>query len=218
MPARLGWLAAYAVAMAYLEAAVVVYLRALYYPEGFRFPLVVMPGDMALTEIGREAATLVMILGVAMLAGRHRWERLLFFAFVFGVWDIFYYAWLYVLLGWPPSLATPDILFLIPVPWVSPVLAPILVSVGLVVGSLLILGLGERGAVIGFRPALWGLAIAGGALVLLAFTLDAGTVLAGSDPPPFRWSLFGAGVALGAAALVAGALRLRSMIGTAPRR
>ena len=29
----------YAVAMGYLEAAVVVYLRAIYYPEGFSFPL-----------------------------------------------------------------------------------------------------------------------------------------------------------------------------------
>ena len=77
---RLPWLIAYAVAMAYVEAAVVVYLRAIYYPRGFAFPLAPMPPGMAAIEIGREAATLVMLLGVAMLAGNTRVERFLAFA------------------------------------------------------------------------------------------------------------------------------------------
>jgi hypothetical protein len=33
------WLAVFSMAMGYLESAVVVYLRKLYYPDGFKFPL-----------------------------------------------------------------------------------------------------------------------------------------------------------------------------------
>ena len=74
--------------MAYVESAVVVYLRAIYYPQGFSFPLVLMPPGMVVIEIGREAATLVMLLGVAMLAGTERWDRIGLFCIAFGVWDI----------------------------------------------------------------------------------------------------------------------------------
>ena len=79
MQRRVVWLAAFAIAMAYVESAVVVYLRAIYYPNGFEFPLAAMPPTMAAIEIGREAATLVMLLAVAALCGFDRWER--FFAF-----------------------------------------------------------------------------------------------------------------------------------------
>lgn len=213
MKRRVLWLAAYAVAMGYLEAAVVVYLRAIYYPGGFTFPLTGMPSKMALIEIAREAATIVMIAAVAALAGADRWERFLCFSLIFGIWDILYYVGLYVTLGWPPSLSTPDILFLIPVPWVAPVLAPVLISLGLIAGALVLLRLRARGAVVAFPPSLWFLATAGGVLVLLAFTLDFRVVVAGGQPPPFRWWLFGAGMASGVAALLAGTLRLRRMIG-----
>src|SRR6266511_3308216 len=124
----LPWLIIYAVAMAYVESAVVVYLRALYFPQGFAFPLVPLPPDMLAIEIGREVATLVVLLGVAMLAGPERWDRLLVLGVIFGVWDLFYYVWLWVLLRWPPSPLTWDVLFLIPVPWTGPVLAPAVVS------------------------------------------------------------------------------------------
>jgi hypothetical protein len=213
MTRRVLWLAAYAVAMGYLEAAVVVYLRALYYPDGFTFPLAAMPERMALIEIAREAATIVMIAAVAALAGADRWERFLCFSLVFGIWDILYYVCLYLTLGWPPTLATPDILFLIPVPWVAPVLAPILISLGLVAGALVLLRLRARGAVVAFPASLWGLALAGGVLVLLSFTIDFQVVVAGGLPPPFRWWLFGAGMAAGVMALLAGTLRLRRMMG-----
>jgi enamine deaminase RidA (YjgF/YER057c/UK114 family) len=54
MRRRSAWLGlAYAVAMAFVEAAVVVDLRALYYPRGFAFPLVPMPAAMAAVEIAR---------------------------------------------------------------------------------------------------------------------------------------------------------------------
>ena len=217
MSRRFLWLSVYAVAMAYLESAVVVYLRALYYPGGFGFPLAPMPAAMALIEVGREAATIVMLVGVAMLAGTRRWERFLNFAFLFGVWDIFYYVWLHVLIGWPPSLATPDILFLIPLPWVSPVLAPVLVSLALIAGSVLLARLERRGAVLAFTPGSWTVAILGGAIVLFSFMVDSGGILRGGEAPPFRWGLFLAGLSLGIAALGSGLWRLRGMIGAATR-
>jgi len=196
--------------MAYVEAAVVVYLREIYYPQGFAFPIVIIPDRMAAIEVLREAATLLMLAGVAALAGSDRWERFLCFCVTFGVWDVFYYIWLWVMLRWPPSLYTWDVLFLIPVPWIGPVLAPLIVSAGLVAGSLWLLHLRRRGARLGFPAWVWALAIAGGLLVLLSFTLDFRVALEGRDPPPFRWGLFGAGVALGVAALAFGARRLAS--------
>jgi len=206
----LPWLILYAVAMAYVESAVVVYLRALYYPHGFAFPLAPIPPAMAGVEIGREAATLAMLLGVVMLVGTERWERFLAFCVSFGVWDLFYYVWLRVLLGWPPSLLTWDVLFLIPVPWVGPVLAPGLVSVALVVGGALLLRRGARGEPYTFALPLQVLLLAGALLVLASFMLDFRVALSLSrmDPPPFRWGLFGSGVSLGVIALVL-ALRRR---------
>jgi hypothetical protein len=208
MGRRLMWIMIYAVAMAYLESAVVVYLRALYYPQGFDFPLAAMPPEMAAIEIGREAATIVMLLGVAMLAGTDRWERFLAFCLGFGVWDIFYYVWLWIFIGWPPSLLTWDILFLIPVPWIGPVLAPVLVSTALVAGSLLLLRLKSRGVELGFSMPVWALAVTGGLLVLGSFMLDFNTVFRQTMPSPFHWGLFAIGVSLGAAALGLGVSQL----------
>ena len=113
---RYVWLAVFAIAMAYLESAVVVYLRLIYYPNGFDFPLVVIPMREALIELGREGATVVMLVAVGRLGTRGFWSGFAGFMFIFGVWDIFYYVWLKVFLNWPPSLATWDILFLLPVP------------------------------------------------------------------------------------------------------
>jgi hypothetical protein len=122
----------------------------------------------------------------------------------FGAWDIFYYVWLKVFLGWPPSLLTWDILFLIPVPWIGPVLAPVVVSLGLVGGALWLLRLKGQGRRIGFSPLHWALAGGGGLAVLLSFMLDWRVAFEGAEPPPFRWGLFGCGVAMGIAALFMG--------------
>jgi len=205
----LPWLITFAVAMAYVESAVVVYLRAIYYPDGFTFPLAPMSPDMVAIEIGREVATLVMLLGVAMLAGTERWDRFLVFCVSFGVWDLLYYVWLWILLGWPPSLVTWDVLFLIPVPWIGPVLAPVIVSVGLVIGGLLLLRKGARGERVNFSVPLWILLVTGGLLVLSSFLLDFRVALLQLPPPPFRWGLFSTGVTLGVVALLL-ALRKRS--------
>ncbi len=219
MRRRLIWLALFAVAMAFLESAVVVYLRALYYPDGFRFPLVIIYDHIAGIEIGREVATIVMLLAAGALAGDDRWERFLCFCMAFGVWDIFYYAWLWVFLRWPESLLTWDVLFLIPVPWIGPVLAPVLVSIAMIGGSAVLLRLKARGALLRFSGWLWTTAIAGGLVVILSFCVDFRVVLEGGMPPPFRWGLFGAGLGLGIAALGAGIRRdLRLLRQAGPRR
>lgn len=128
----------YAVAMGYLEAAVVVYLRALYYPEGFSFPLEPMDRQVLAIEVGREAATLVMIFAVAWAASRSWWQILTGFTLVFGVWDLMYYVGLKALLNWPASIAEPDVLFLIPGVWIGPVWAPALTALSMAVAAWLL--------------------------------------------------------------------------------
>jgi hypothetical protein len=137
-----------------------------------------------------------------------RWERFLFFCLSFGVWDTFYYVWLWVFLDWPPSLLTWDILFLIPIPWIGPVLAPLIISVALIIGSLLLLRLRHRGIQLRFPTWSWVLAVSGGGIVLSSFMLDFRTVLAQVEPPPFRWWLFALGVMCGITALTCGVSRL----------
>lgn len=193
---RALWVVLYAIAMAAVESAVVVYLRALHTgAEPVSVLAYQLPDRLIAIEVGREVATLVMLIALAALAARSAWERFLYLALAFGVWDIFYYVWLWVFIGWPPSLVTWDILFLIPVPWLGPVIAPVIVSLCLVAGSLWLL---SRPAVRLSRRA-WALAIAGGILVLLSFTLDYRYALARTDPPRFRWELFWVGIVLGGA-------------------
>ncbi len=194
---------AFAVAMAYLESAVVVYLQgALAAQVGEIFPLrpASDAGSLMAIEAGREAATLVMIGAVGLLSGRSGLERLAWAAVAFGAWDIAYYGWLFVFSGWPPSLGTTDLLFLLPVPWVGPVWSPVLVSVGLV-GMGLAFAWGSReGIRLRPGPRHWGMALAGGLLVILSYTLDAGRVLDGGVPGPYPWPVFVAGMALALAA------------------
>ena len=133
---RIAGLTIWGIAFGYMEAAVVVYLRALYYPEGFAFPLKTISQSVLLTEIGREAATLIIMAVTAILAYSRRQQRVAAFFFLFGIWDLFYYLFLKLLLDWPPSLSTWDILFLIPLPWAGPVWAPSLVASAFVLLAL----------------------------------------------------------------------------------
>jgi len=136
---QLSWLVIFSIAMAYLEAAVVVYLREIYYPLGFSFPLTPMNTDIVIVEFWREIATIIMLAGIGILTGNTSSQRFAFFLITFAIWDIFYYVFLYVLVHWPSSLLTWDILFLVPIPWVGPVITPIIVSlIMLVLASSLI--------------------------------------------------------------------------------
>lgn len=127
----------FAVSMGFLEAIVVVYIRELYYPDGFRFPLTELPPRIILIEWVREISTLLMLGSVAWISGRTFLKRFSVFLFIFGIWDIIYYAGLKIFLNWPESLLTWDILFLIPVTWASPVLAPFICSLLMIVAALI---------------------------------------------------------------------------------
>ncbi|MBK9514636.1 MAG: hypothetical protein IPO05_13670 [Flavobacteriales bacterium] len=168
----LPWMSAFFIAMAFLESAVVVYLRALYYPEGFDFPLAPMSPTLVGTEIGREAATILMLLAVPAVVTRRALERFAWFCFGFGVWDIFYYVWLKVLLDWPSSLFSRDLLFLIPVPWVGPVWAPCVISLGLITTALVILHGRDRDPAFRVSTTAWALLIVGALLMILSFVID----------------------------------------------
>jgi len=157
----------FAIAMGFLEAIVVVYLRELYYPDGFFFPLKLIPSQTYLIEIIRELATIIMLISIGLIAGKNRIQKLAFFLFVFGIWDIAYYLGLKLFLNWPASFLTWDLLFLIPVPWVGPVLAPVICSVGMILISLFFIRLDDNGITVKFE--LKGLIImAVGVLIIFA--------------------------------------------------
>jgi hypothetical protein len=173
---------AFGVAMGYLEAAVVVYLRA---------ALGLGPPGVA-----RELATLVMIAAVGWLAGRGGVERLAWAAVAFGAWDVVYYLGLRLVTGWPPALDAWDVLFLVPVPWVGPVWAPIVVSAALVGFGLTAALCIRAGRPIRVGPVRAVAATVGGALIIGSFLVDADRLRAGEVPSWSGWPLLGAGMLL----------------------
>lgn len=191
---RISWLTVFAVAMGVLEAIVVVYLRELYYPDGFEFPVVLASTRIAVAEIVREAATLAMLLAVAVLAGRSAFDRFALFAFLFGVWDIIYYIGLLLFLGWPASLLEWDLLFLIPVPWLAPVIYPVIVSVGLITLFAVYEILRRRGLEMRLSPAAWLTAFTGASAVVLSFCWNWSVVVESRLPAHFPVWLFAAGL------------------------
>ncbi len=193
------WVICYAIAMAAVESAVVVYLRALHSgAEPISVLQYQLPMRLLGIEVAREAATLVMLIIVARIASRNAWEGVLYFALTFGVWDLFYYIWLWVFIGWPPSLFTWDILFLIPVPWLGPVIAPVIVSLCLIGAALALLNRPE----LRLSRRAGGLSGVGCALVLLSFMIDYRYGLLRTDPPRFRWEIFVPGVMIGVIGVV----------------
>jgi hypothetical protein len=187
----------FAVAMAFLESAVVVYLRSLYYPEGFSFPLKVMPPNILVVEVIREAATIVMLAAIAWIAGHTFLGRFAFFSFAFGVWDIFYYVFLKLAINWPVTLTDWDILFLIPLPWIAPVLAPLLVSMCLIAASVVILRRESVGKPVRFSLFHWAFLALGGIIIIVSFLLDQNVATLQSNPGSYNWYLFAAGIILG---------------------
>ncbi len=131
-------LAVLAIAFGYIEGAAVHYLRIIYYPHGFTNTLQNIDLHTLLIESGREFATLIVLIAVAMIASGPYIIKLVNFVFIFAIWDIVYYIALFLFEGWPGSLLSWDVLFLIPVPWFSPVIAPIAISVIGIGGALLI--------------------------------------------------------------------------------
>jgi len=183
----------YAAAMGILEAAVVVYLRRIYYPAGFGFPLSPMEGSILRVEVIREAMTIVMLVCVALIAAERPWGRSMAFLIAFGTWDVLYYAGLKVFIGWPASIFASDILFLIPRPWVGPVVAPVLVSILWIAA-----GLRLHRTEVRIRPIDLAGAFAAAGLVLFSFLIPVGRQ--GADPR-FPWPIFGLGYLIGLAVL-----------------
>jgi hypothetical protein len=166
------WVSLFSMAMGFLESSVVVYLRAIYFPAGFSFPLAPMDTTIAITELTREAATLIMLLCIGFIAGKNRTQCFACFIYSFAIWDIFYYIFLKVILDWPESFMTWDVLFLIPLPWTGPVIAPVIVSFTMISCALpIIIGEGENIKMEIYRLARTTL-ITGSLIVILAFVWD----------------------------------------------
>jgi len=209
---KIIWLILFSIAMGYLEAAVVVYLREIYYPDGFSFPLVPISARDIVVELGREASTLIMLLGIGILSGRTKAQRFAFFLMAFGIWDIFYYLFLKMLVGWPASLSTWDILFLIPIPWVGPVWAPCLLSLTMIFLAVVILKQEQKHKVLPFHWHSWMWWLAGSLIVIFSFCDDTmrhlASFQAGSHslylPTHYSWWLF----VLGEVIILYGILRL----------
>ena len=202
-------------AFGYLEAAVVTYLRELHEPArqrfypgraaGDLFPLLTLDqlramgdGQMRLlaTELGREAATIVMLAAVALAVARNAGSWGAAFVIGFGAWDITFYLFLKVLLGWPESLFTWDILFLVPVPWVGPVLAPVLVSAAMITAGVWHFWREGRGHPIHVGGRHWAGILAGGLVIVISFAMDYTKILSGGMPQNFHWAIFLAGLGI----------------------
>ncbi|HDH00502.1 MAG TPA: hypothetical protein ENG95_07455 [Nitrospirae bacterium] len=186
--------------MAYVESAVVVYLRAIYFPEGFAFPLKPFADNIIIFELFRELATLIILVSLAVLAARKPVERSAWFLFCFGLWDIFYYVWLKALINWPSSIFEWDILFLIPLPWIAPVIAPVSISLLLITFGVLIIYQGHKGYDLRLTLLTFALALAGTAFILFSFMHDTGAAFHQQTPVAYMYEFLIIGELLYAAA------------------
>ena len=159
--------------MGIFEGAVVVYLRALYYPLGFAFPLNAIDNPIAITELIREFASLFMLLSVGILAGKNFSQRFAMFIYSFAVWDIVYYIFLKLILNWPESFFTWDLLFLLPVTWTGPVISPIIISLIMITLALVINKYNIRKTInVVINKQEWILLISGAFVVFVSFIWD----------------------------------------------
>lgn len=188
----------FAIAMAWVESAVVFYLRThinrIVPYQANPLPKV---GDFGPVELMRELATLIMLFTVGVLAGK-TWRARFGYAFLaFGVWDIFYYVFLKVMCDWPQTLLDWDILFLIPLPWWGPVLAPVLIALLMIIWGTLASQFEKAAPFTLTTAGAWLLNFAGGLLALRIFMTDALRVSSGGVeavrnvlPVKFDWPLF----------------------------
>jgi hypothetical protein len=211
---------AYAIAMAYVESAAVLYLRTIYGgvdPVGPRQVVFDPLPDFVWVEIGREAATMVMLAAVAYLAASSVGGRMGAFAVAMGVWDIFYYVFLWIICDWPRSLLDWDILFLLPLPWWGPVIAPVSIALLMIAWGTFATQFPDHRPATGMTWAVWGSSGVGIALALYVFMADAlqiahqgRDVLTRMLPTAFNWSAFCVAFALMATPVAHIGWRLRS--------
>ena len=219
--ARARWLivALFAIAMAWLEAATVYYLRVLVGRlEPYQANPLPIAGTLGPVELVREGATLVMLLTVGALAGRTWKARLGYTAIAFGVWDIGYYVFLKAIYDWPRSLFDWDILFLLPLPWWGPVLAPMSIAALMIVWGTLVSRERHEPSGSSVLPA-WLLGACGIVLALYVFMADALHIAhLGEEavrtmlPTEFNWAAFLVALALMAAPVLEVAWRARQSL------
>lgn len=209
---QLWWICIYAIAMGFLEAVVVIYLRELYYSAGFAFPLKAMPIYLVWVEVIREAATIIMIVAVSVLASKNKWQAWGYFLITFAVWDIVYYVALKICLNWPMSLFTWDVLFLIPITWVGPVITPVLIAIAMAVLGYYLIKANAKTSNFPIEKSEMGLLLAGGLICIVSFTLDysvqlftnfenvsfSSVILLSETyiPKTFNWGVYGVGLTL----------------------
>jgi hypothetical protein len=209
-------LVCFGISFGYVEAAVVAYLRASYEPLHQRFypdspapdlfPILRLDQlDVAgpeyrgrlYIELGREAATLVMLAAIALAVARSLREWWAAFMLAFGVWDIFFYLFLQIQIGWPSSLFAWDLLFLLPVPWSGPVLAPLSVALLMVFAGMVTYWRESTGRPMRLAACHWLAIWSGGILIVLSFCWDFRNILSGGLPTAFNWPLLVTGGLLG---------------------
>ncbi|MCW9097074.1 MAG: hypothetical protein OQJ93_06775 [Ignavibacteriaceae bacterium] len=190
---NLIWIILFSIAMAYLESAVVVYLRAMYGIKDLLRDTPLLADPYTIIEIGREAATLVMLFLIGLIAGNTWQKRIGYSIFAFAIWDIFYYVWLFLFIHWPKSLFEWDILFLIPLPWWGPVITPILISLLLITVAYLLI-IEVKFKITSFNWIIFCLSIF---IILYTFMEDSikiilsgGSNLNEARPTDFNWILF----------------------------
>jgi len=200
---KLFWVGLLAIAMAYVESSVVVYIRRIYGISDLLLDIPHFDPVLAPIEIGRELATLVMLLAVGWAVGKSLQSQLSFTFIIFGLWDIFYYIWLRLFIGWPNSLFSPDILFLIPLPWWGPVIAPMLIACLMITGGILALVSEDNGHKIRLPAFDWITLISGLLILLYSFMEDALSMMpadAGTldqlRPTSFNWPIYIIGLVL----------------------
>ncbi|HOB31605.1 MAG TPA: hypothetical protein PKH32_01875 [Verrucomicrobiota bacterium] len=188
----------FAAAMAWVESAVVYYLQTMIDRiQPHQADPMAIAGDPGQVELVRELATMLMLLAAGILAGRDWRSRLGYTAVAFGAWDIFYYVFLKVICDWPGSLLEWDLLFLIPLPWWGPVLAPVLIAL-LMIAWGTVAGAFRRPTGYGRSElAAWGVATVGILIALYVFMADSIAALPqGADavrsvlPERFNWPAF----------------------------
>ena len=197
---RARWLtvALFAIAMAWVESAVVFYLRTMINRiEPYQPTPLPVAGGIRFAEAVRELATLVMLLTVGCLAGRNARTRFAYTLIAFGVWDIFYYIFLKLLTPWPRSLLDWDILFLVPLPWWGPVLAPVCIALLMICWGTLVTQFEREGRSIRSNWKAWSVNLIGVAMALYVFMEDAIPVAGRGTqalrellPAQFNWPLF----------------------------
>jgi hypothetical protein len=200
LPERTRWaiVIAFAIAMAWVEAASVFYIRTLVdRVQPYQADPLPVNGALGHVELWREAATLVMIAALGVLAGRTWRVRAGYAALAFGAWDIFYYLFLRLISGWPRTLLDWDVLFLLPLPWWGPVLAPVSIALVMIVWGTLVTQSGDDAPDARWTFLTAALAGVGIVLALALFMIDAWRALPDGRnavlevlPTTFNWPLF----------------------------